>query len=162
MTHVDVITEYDEDDLPDFTTDVNLKFIKVEKLDSYKSRDELREELKKTNIITDNLIFDRILLGFVYSDKSDPNNHRWWLDFRDKDNNNVYNYFTDKLIINASVTTTAWHDEDPNGVWHGRFVLDKKVKILEHKTGELIIDGDKDNNNKIDISLLPRKTRIKY
>lgn len=164
-TSVDSITEYDEDDLPDFLTNINLKLIKVEKLDNYKNRNDLREIIKKNNIFTDDLVFDNILLGFVYSDKSDLNNHKWWLDFRDSNNNNVYNYFTDKLTINASVTTTSWHDKDPNGIWHGRFVLNKKVKILEYKTGELIIDGNKDNNIKTDILSLPKKSyklRLRY
>ncbi len=141
-TTIDPDTKYD-DGLPDITTDVNLDYIKTVKLKNAKSQKQIINILKKETIIPPGLLYDHILLGFVYADSSDPNNFRWWLDFRDCKNQNIYNYYTDKIEINCPVTTKAWHDQDPDGIWHGRFVLSpREVKtILEPKRGTLKING---------------------
>jgi len=142
VTTIDPVTKYD-DNLPDIATSVDLQFIKTIKLSNAKTHDEVAEILKKESIIPPNLVFDHILWGFVYSDKTDPNNHRWWLDFKNDKNQSVYNYYSDKIEINCPITTKSWHDENPDGIWHGRFVLSpKEIKtILEPKSGVLKIYG---------------------
>lgn len=142
-TFVDSITKYKEDDYPDFITEVQLKFIKTEPLKDAKSKEETTEILSHQSIIPPKLDYDHILLGFVYADDSDPNNFRWWLDFRDTKDQSVYNYYADNIKINCPITTTKWHDEDPNGIWHGRMVFSKSVlhNILEPKPGLIIVNG---------------------
>lgn len=142
ITTIDTETRF-EDNLPDIAASVTLEFIKSVTTKDSKTHDEVIELLKDKSIIPEELIYDHILLGFVYSDNSDPNNHRWWLDFRNANNQNIYNYFTDKLEINCPITTKTWHDANPDGIWHGRFVFfptDLK-SILEPKPGKLIIKG---------------------
>jgi len=141
-TTVDSETKY-ADNIPDFTTDVELTFVKMEKLSNFKNQTQIKAILKKESIIPYDLVYDHILLGFVYADSTDPNNYRWWLDFKDSKNQSVYHYYGDKIQMNCPVTTKSWHDPDPNGIWHGRFVLSpNEVKtILEPKKGVLNIIG---------------------
>lgn len=142
-TSVDSITKYD-DGIPDFATDIGIDFIKVVKHKKAKTRQEITSILKKESIIPHDLVFDRILLGFVYADNTDPNNFRWWLDFRDAKDQSIYNYYTDDIEINCPITTTKWHDNDPNGIWHGRMVFspNELQTILEPKPGKLIVSGE--------------------
>lgn len=140
-TTVDHITKY-EDNLPDFVSSVHLDFIKIVKLPNAKTHDEVFDIMKHESIIPYYLKYDHILLGFVYDEQSEDN-HRWWLDFKDTKNQTVYSIFGDKLEVNCPITTKAWHDPDPDGIWHGRFVLSpNEVKtILEPEQGKLIING---------------------
>ncbi len=173
LTTIDFETKYD-DGMPDFTTSVQLEFIKVVKLKNLKSQDEITNILKKESIIPPDLVYDHVLVGFTYGNDTDPNNHRWWLDFRDTKNQSVYNYYSDKLEINCPITTKAWHDEDPNGIWHGRFVLSKNElkTILEPEHGKLIVNGNLkyacsriDKNKVCSIENVPKETeslRLRY
>ncbi len=138
---VDPITKYD-DGLPDFGSSIELKFIKTVKLTNAKTHEEVSNMMRKESIIPYNLTYDHILVGFVYDEKS-QDNHRWWLDLRDTNNQSVYTIFGDKIEINGPTTTKSWHDPDPNGIWHGRFVLSaSEVKtILEPDHGVLIINS---------------------
>jgi len=142
ITTIDPLTKYD-DGSPDVNTDVGIEYIKTVKYDNLKTQDQIAEILKKESIIPPKLVYDHILLGFVYADDTDPNNFRWWLDFRDKKNQVVYNYWADNIQINSPITTKSWHDEDPNGIWHGRMVLSHSElnSIMEQKPGSLVING---------------------
>ena len=142
LVTVDPITKFD-DGLPDFTTEINLEFLKTVKLKDAKTQDEVANILKKESIIPQHLVYDHVLLGFVYSSPEDPNNHRWWLDFRDSKNQSVYNYFADKVEVNCPITTKSWHDQDPNGIWHGRMVFSNTEiqSIMEPDFGKLTING---------------------
>lgn len=164
-TQVDTITDYPEDDLADFAVDVNLEFIKVERLPNHKNRKQLHTLLSKEDLIPPDLQYKYIMLGFVYSNPTDPNNHKWWLDFRDSQNNSVYNYFAPKIKIHAPITTKTWHDPDPNGVWHGRYVFEKGIKILETNPGELTLTAPIKKVKKQNISILPKQAtnlRLRY
>jgi len=171
LTQVDPVTKYGDGEL-DYTTDVNLDFIKLVKHKNAKTTEEILNLIKSTSILPPDLLYDHILLGYVYADDSDPNNHRWWLDVRDSKNQSIFNYYGDKLIINCPVTTKAWHDEDPEGIWHGRMVFSKNeiVSIKEQKPGQLVING-KGRSEPIDSSKIcspqniPKKTsslRLRY
>lgn len=140
--YIDAITKF-KDNIPDFSTNIEVEFIKLVKHDNVKTQKEITEILKGVSIIPPNLIYDYVLLGFVYADDTDPNNHRFWLDFRDNKNLNVFTYYGDKIEIHCPITTKTWHDEDPNGIWHGRMVLsaNKLDSILEPEPGNLIING---------------------
>ncbi len=141
-TMVDAVTDYTEDNYPDFSTIVSLDFVKLEPLKDAKTKKETLEVLKTKSVIPGNLKYDHILLGFVY-DAASPQNHRWWLDFRDSNNQTVFSYWMDKVEINCPITTKSWHDPDPEGIWHGRFVLSpNEVKtILEPKIGTINVNG---------------------
>jgi len=141
-TTIDPVTKY-EDNLPDTATSIRLEFIKTVKLPTAKTQEQVVELLKNESIIPPELIYDHVLLGFVYADDKDPNNHRWWLDFRDSKNQSVYHYFADTIEINCPITTKAWHDPDPNGIWHGRFVLSNNDlrNIKEPEFGKLLVNG---------------------
>lgn len=142
LTTIDIDTKFD-DGIPDFATSASLKFIKIVKHKNIKSHDEIKEILRKESIIPPDLEYDHMLLGFVYATDSDPNNHRWWLDFRNSKDQSVYNYFGDRVEINCPITTKAWHDSDPNGIWHGRFVFSSNElkSIIEEDIGILKING---------------------
>lgn len=133
----------DDNDNPIFDTQINYNFLRLEKHKNHKNLEEVKTHLKDISIIPPDLLYDHAFLGFVYANESDPNNHRWWIDFRDNKDQSIYNYYSDDIIINCPITTTKWHDEDPNGIWHGRFVFSKSEleTIMEPKTGKLIVNG---------------------
>lgn len=132
-----------DDDKPHFSTGMELEFIKLEATDKSKTNEEIDKIFRNKSIIPPSLVYDHILLGFVYADDNDPNNFRWWLDFRDNKNQNVYHYYTDNIEINSPITTKSWHDEDPNGIWHGRMVFSSNElqSILEPTPGKLVVRG---------------------
>ncbi len=129
--------------IPELITNFDIQLKGITKTKNVISRDEIVKIMRGKNIIPPKLVYDHILLGFVYSDSGDPNNFRWWLDFKDSKNQSVYHCYADKLEVNCPVTTKSWHDQDPNGIWHGRFVLSPSEirTILEPKSGVLKIYG---------------------
>ena len=129
--------------IPEIITEFNITLKNMSKTKQALSREDIKTIMKTKNIIPPALVYDHLLLGYVYADSTDPNNHRWWLDFRDSKNQNVYNYYSDKIEVNCPITTKSWHDPDPEGIWHGRFVLSpNQIKtILEPKNGTLKIYG---------------------
>ena len=138
QSFVDPVTIHD-DKIPDFFSQVQLEFVKIEKLDDAKPQKHIEEELKKRSILDPSLQYDHILLGYVYADATDPNNHRWWLDVRDKQDNNISNLYCDEIEIRCPFTTKAWHD----GIWHGRFVFNpaQLESIKQPKPGKLVLQG---------------------
>ncbi len=138
-TTVDADLEF-KDGIPDFASEVTLEFVKVLKLSNAKSIKQIRELVKDESVIPPNLKYDHILLGFVYSDNTDSNNHRWWLDFKNDKDENVYNYFGDKIEIRCPTSTKSWFKDE---FWHGRYVFSKQdiQSIIEPKPGRLIIRG---------------------
>lgn len=131
FVNVDPATKY-EDGNPDFTSSLSLQFLKLEVEKGAKSQDEIAKVLRERNIIPPGLDYDFFYVGFVYADDSDPNNHKWWLDFR-KDDMSVLNLFTDSLKINSPATTASWF---ANGVWHGRFKVTSDMLEFVKQEGE--------------------------
>ena len=115
---MDAETQYD-DNLPDFVVDFIPEFISMEP-NKKLTRKKLAKELRERNIIPQDLDYDRVYVGFVYSSSNDPNNHKWWLDFRNSTDESVFSFFTEKLDMTCPITTTSWYAE---GIWHGRFVI---------------------------------------
>ncbi len=132
--------KYCKQGIPELQTSFTFALKNVKKGKNAIPRKQIIALMKTKSIIHPDLIFDHILLGFVFGEDSDPNNHRWWLDFRDKNNQNVYNYFGDRVEINCPITTKSWHE---NSTWHGRMVFarDQIKEIQEPAPGKLIIKG---------------------
>jgi hypothetical protein len=77
----------------------------------------------------------------VYSDQTDPNNHKWWIDLRDSNNNGIYNIYGEEIVINCPFTTTSWFANDYH---HGRFVFyQDDIKDIIYKNGKITIRGKK-------------------
>jgi hypothetical protein len=135
----DVFTEFEEDEYPDFNSSISLEFIKIEPLKNAKTRTEAAELLKTKNIISDEFEYDHIQIGFVYSNNTDINNHKWMINFMDVNNNYIVSYNATEISFDCPFTTTSWED----GNWHGRFVIYKKdvVELLEIDNGKYILKG---------------------
>lgn len=160
ITYIDPFTKYD-DNIPDFKTDLYLEFIKIEKEKDHKSQKEIQQLIKNKNIIPSSLDYDFAHLGFVYAD-GDPNNHRWMLNFFNKNNQNVFNLYFDDIDIKCPLTTTSWHD----GIWHGRFLFNKNdiEKITMSTPNKITIIGKKNKNKKKPLDV-PKETthlRLRY
>ena len=121
FTEIDAVTKY-EDGQPDFQVNLQLEFIKAVQTKKAIPREKIEESLKDRTIIPQGLDYDHFLIGFVYSTDEDPNNHKWWLDFR-KDDKSVHSVFADKLDILSPITTKSWFG---NEVYHGRMVVLKE------------------------------------
>jgi len=149
--------------IPELQTIINLQPIGIKKTNKFTSRTKMIEAMKGRNIIPPLLKYDNILVGFVYSDATDPNNHKWWLDFRDKQDQNIYNIYSDELDIFTPITTRAWHDN----IWHGRYVISNKdiISIQNPKSNKLVIVGNKvpidspTSDNVCSIENVPSKTK---
>jgi len=130
----------EEDGKPYFSTDVMLDYLNTEKTDKALSIKEVEDKFKMINILP-KVEYDHIQIGFVYSD-GDPNNHKWMLNFMDVNNNYVFGYYANIVKLNCPFTTVSWED----GVWHGRFVVQKKdiSKVIEKEEGNFMLSGKGD------------------
>jgi len=129
-------------------TERNLPFFFVTFEDKYSdtirtkkslSLKQIQKKYKDTNLLTPELEYDHIQIGFVYSDNTDPNNHRWMLNFMDVNNNFLFGYNGDSIKVNCPFTTISWED----GIWHGRFAVYKKdvTELLEPNQGQYVLNG---------------------
>jgi hypothetical protein len=132
----------DENGLPFFSVAMGHKYAGVEKTKKSKSLKYIKKNYINRNIINENLNYDHIQVGFIYANESEPNNHRWMLNFMDINNKYVHVYYADKITINCPFTTTSWED----GNWHGRFVIYKKdvKELIELEEGVMTLLGDGD------------------
>jgi len=107
---------------------------------------EIAKKYKNTNLLTSEMVYDHIQIGFIYAE-GDPNNHKWMLNFMDVNNKHLFNYIADNVKVNCPFSTMSWED----GVWHGRFVVAKKdIEILDEvKPGEFVLTGKGDIGNQI-------------
>jgi len=104
---------------------------------------EMKEILVKRNVIDSDYDFDDVMIGFVYSFDSDPINHTWMIQFRKTGNViGVLNYLSME-VKNCPLQSISWHDEDPKGIWHMRFYVQKNdIKtILEYEPNKVRIIG---------------------
>ena len=102
---------------------------------------EIRKKYKNVNLLSSDMIYDHIQIGFVYAE-GDPNNHRWMMNFMDVNNKHLFNYIADNVKVKCPFSTMSWED----GNWHGRFVIAKKdIDILDEvKPGEFILTSKED------------------
>ena len=138
VTEIDAITDY-EDGKPDFQ--VNLKLIFVKAIETKKAipRKKIEQSLRERSIVPSDLEFDDFLIGFVFASDDEPNNHKWWLDFR-KGEQTVHNIFIDELDIRCPITTKSWFGQE---VYHGRMVVtkDNLLAIKQPHLGKIEIIG---------------------
>ena len=120
---VDPITEYPEDEYPDFGVSLNISHTHAKPLEGYKTRKESFKYLKNKSVIPKDLEYTHAYVGFVYSSMGDPNNYKWWIDLRDKFDTNVYNFYAVNLKLSIPVTTHSWFMDN---FYHGRFMVTKK------------------------------------
>lgn len=137
LVTIDPITEY-PDNLPDMEVTLKIESVKTLPSTSCVQQKQIASILNNRGILPPGLDYDSILIGFVYSDESNPNNHHWWLDFR-KGAQSVFNYFGDAITIKCPINTYTWPDV---GFSHGRFKLSKTdvISIKDHN-GTLVIEG---------------------
>jgi len=126
--------------IPEIVTEFNITLKDMSKTKQALSREDIKTIMKTKNIIPPTLVYDHFLLGFVYADSSDPNNHRWWIDFRNNKDQSIYNCWGDKIKINCPYTTHSWFE---NEFHHGRYRFSSGdvEAIKEPRPGELVILG---------------------
>lgn len=146
IPRVFVDLENEENGQPFFFVNFDNVYEGVERGKKSASLAEIKKTYKNTNLLTPELIYDHIQIGFIYAD-SDPNNHRWMINFMDVNNKHLFNYIADNVKVNCPFSTMSWED----GVWHGRFVVAKKdIEILDEvKPGEFILTGKGDIGDQI-------------
>jgi len=136
-TTVDAVTKY-ADGFPDFTTTIELEYIKIIKQKTAKSLKQIEQKLNRSDLIPIDLIYNYVDVGFVYNE-GDPNNHRWMINFFNNKDMNIYNLYCDNLIVKCPFHTRSWKD----GIWHGRFTIYRNdlQAIKEPKAGHFVITG---------------------
>ena len=125
--------------IPEHQTNISFIREKIEKTKhAVTNHKKLVALMKDRDIIPPKLDYDIVHLGFVYSD-GDPNNHRWMLNFFNKNNDQIYNIYFDEVQINCPTTSKSWHE----GIWHGRFTFSKNdlLSITQPTTRKVIITG---------------------
>lgn len=138
--------EREESGQPFVWVNFDNEYTSIEETDNSMSLEEIRERYKDTNLLTSDLVYDHIQIGFIYSD-GDPNNHRWMLNFMDVNNKFLFGFNGDNVKVNCPFTTMSWED----GIWHGRFVVSKNhiKELLEPEPGQFIINGEGDIGNQL-------------
>jgi len=114
---------------PEYFIQMAFKPLKVESLKTSKNMNEMREILRKRNILDGGDVFDDVMVGFVYSQPQDPNNHTWMFQFRlNGQIVGTMNYLNID-VRNCPMKTHGWFE---NEIWHLRFVVEKKdIKAIE-------------------------------
>lgn len=135
---VSVDLDNEENGKPFFYVTFDNEYIEVLNDKKSISLDSIRKQYKFKNLLTPELVYDHIQIGFIYANE-DPNNHRWMLNFMDVNNKHLFNYIGDNIKVNCPFTTISWED----GIWHGRFVVYKKdvLELTEPTSGQFILSG---------------------
>jgi len=141
--------------IPELRTTFKTTLVDQSKTKNSVPREKIIELLKTRSIIPPSLEWDNILVGFVYADETDPNNHRWWINFRNKQDQSIHSIWTDKVESRCSISTRSWMD----GIWHGRFVVAKNdLESIQEENGKLFLIGKKKDTPKHDVSKIPKGT----
>ncbi len=114
---------------PEYVVNFGFKPIKVDNEKNVTNFKEMKNILKKRNMIENEDKFDDVMIGFVYAQPEDPMNHTWMLQFRV--NGQVVGTLNSLQIDtkNCPLKTFAWHE---NNIWHLRFFVERKdIKMLE-------------------------------
>lgn len=123
-----------------------------------RSQEELTKFIKELPFIPEGLNYKDFLLGFIYSQPQDPDNHKWFMQFRN-DQDQFIEVLTvpDKVDILCPVSTFSWFD----GNWHGRLkVVPNELDTIETISDSHVkIKGKKCAGYKQgDISIMPEGT----
>jgi hypothetical protein len=131
----------DDNGNPFFYMNLIPQYEGVESTPTSMSLEQIQRDLNHRNILTPELEYDHIQIGFVYA-PGDPQNHRWMLNFMDVNNKHLFGFFADVVELNCAFTTMSWED----GIWHGRFVVQKKdvTSLDEAFSGHFILTGNRD------------------
>jgi len=129
---------------PFYYVTINPIYIGVESPPGSLSLAKVKKQLADRNLLTPEVKYDHIQIGFVYNDK-DEHQHRWMLNFMDADNNHLFNFIGDNIKVNCAFTTKSWKDD----IWHGRFIVYKKDvgELVETSQGSYILTGTSNINN---------------
>jgi len=114
---------------PEYFVQYAFKPLKVEPQKNAKDMKDMRDILRRRNILDQADVFDDVMVGFVYGDERDPNNHTWMFQFRlNGQIVGTMNYLNID-VRQCPMKTFAWFE---NGVWHLRFFIEKKdIKSIE-------------------------------
>ena len=128
----------EENGMPFFSVGFKQEYLKTVPTKKAISLEKTRQKLINASSIPLDLDYDNFHIGFVYSD-GDVNNHRWMLNFFDKQNNYLTSLHCDKIKVRCPFDTTSWQD----GIWHGRFMVYKShvSNIIEKENGDIEIVG---------------------
>lgn len=136
-------TDIDNEDNgnPFFYLTLTPEYTGVEPLENALNLKQVSEKLTRRNLLNNDLDYDHIQVGFVYAE-GDPNNHRWMLNFMNGSNKYIFGFIADNVKLNCPFTTTSWED----GIWHGRFVIQKKdvEELIETDEGNFELYGKGD------------------
>ncbi len=122
---------------------------------------ELIKQLKKVPVVPDEWKWQDFLVGFIYSNPQDPDNHKWFLQVRR--NKQIFSSVPILGVdIDCPVSTFSWHDGFPGGIYHGRFLIDKKdmIEIKEEKWGFIKIIGKQPEGVDGDTSMIPEGVKF--
>lgn len=133
-----VFIDIDNEQEPFYFVNFDNQYEGVETPKGSMSLKEIRIKYKNKNLLTPEMVYDHIQIGFIYAE-GDQNNHRWMLNFMDVNNKHLFNYIGDNVKVNCPFSTMSWED----GVWHGRFVVAKKDidELLELEAGKFVLNG---------------------
>lgn len=138
--------------IPVFYTGVQPGIPAVHKTENSLDIQQIKHHLKKESVIPISWDFDDFMIGFIYSNQQDPDNHKWMLQLR-KQNNMIMSMPVMDVNIRTPVRTTSWSDQ--NG-FHGRFVVAKSdfIKVQEEDNSITILGKTRDYQEG-DKSLIP-------
>jgi len=114
---------------PEYFVQYSFKPLKVEPQKNSKNMKDMRDILRRRNILDQEDVFDDVMIGFVYGDERDPNNHTWMFQFRlNGQVVGTMNYINID-VRKCPMKTFAWFE---NEIWHLRFFIEKKdIKSIE-------------------------------
>lgn len=142
---------------PRYSAAIYAKPLSVDKTDESLTEIEFLNR-EKGRVIPPDFNYEGMTVGFVYSDDSNHENHKWMLEFRRGEGMEVfYNLFFGGVVFEGvNVATVSWKDE----VWHGRFMIEKDdiSNIVTNSDGLVTcLIGSNNNYSKLtDLSLVEK------
>lgn len=103
---------------------------------------DLDKYVKTMPFIPKDYEYEDFLLGFIYANADDPNNHQWFLQFRNKQGGIMESLpVTSQVDISCPTATYSWFEDN----WHGRFKFkpNELKDVKEISTGHIEIKGKK-------------------
>ncbi len=136
---ISVDIDNDEDGQPFFFLSTSTEYLGVKPTKEHMSLEKIKETYEDKNILSPAVVYDHIQIGFVYGDATDPENHKWMINFMDVNNKYLFGYTGTTVRMACPFSTMSWEE----GIWHGRFVVSKKDldELLEPEQGQYILRG---------------------